>query len=365
MRLHIHIIANIVIATGLTIIATSCKDNEPEPISTITTTSFTGLDHLDIEYNGSRVVGKSASVFQEDKTAYITLYSEVKPSEISDKLSFLPALKGPGVLPGSPSITIPVYLQPNGQQFTFTGSGKTDFLDYDYAGSISNEKLNIDFKNVKLINSNLGGTILQPVGFIPTDTPLDELVQTKFIKFAGKEYSINEMMSTIIRTMAFNSDGNIVVTYIKTADGAPQPAQCPMTMLQYVQTSENQIQLFINPTDLVGQIILNNPYHPDLPDNPFGEEAKPRSGDVENPLAGLTEVLTQHLSAILESGLPMEFTVSGNVVSMYLDLTPIATEISKFLPVLEELNPELMQKLEPILVQLGTTKLGFNFNKVQ
>lgn len=356
-----NIFINITAAVVISIFASGCKENEPVPVSIITTDNYTGLDHLDIEYNGNRVVGKSASFFQEDKTAYVTLYSEIKPSELSDRLSFLPALKGPGALPGSTSITIPVYLQQDGQQFTFSGSGKTDFISYDYSGSVSNEKLNINFNNAKLINTSLAGIILEPTGFIPTGTILDDLVKTKIIQLGNNKYSIDELLSTIVRTISFNPDGNVVVTYIKTADGAPQPAQCPLTMLQYVPLSGNSIRLYINPTDLIGQIILNNPYHPDLPDNPFGEEAKPRSGDQDDTNSEITEALTDVLSQILGNGLPLEYTLSGTDVSIFLDLTPTASILSKYLPVLKEMNPELMQKLEPILIQFATTKPGFTF----
>lgn len=358
-----HICLNIAAALLVGLLATGCKDGEPEPLSVLSNESFSGLDQLNIEYNGSRVVGKSATIFQEGSTAYITLFSEVKPSDLSDKLSFMPTLKGPGALPGSPSISIPVYLQQDGQKFTFSGSGKTDFVTYDYTGDVSNNLMDINFTNVKLLNTSLAGVVLEPKGFIPTGTILDDLVKGEFIQFGSGKYSLDELLGTIIQTIAFNADGNAVVTYLKTNDGAPQPAQCPLTMLQYVQPAQGRVQLFVNPTDLVGQIILNNPYHPELPENPFGEEAKPRSveDETESPFSGILNTVTQTLSEMLEQGIPLEYTISGTNVEIYLDLSPVSSAIMQQLPALEEAAPELVQKIEPVLLQLSQTKLGCNF----
>lgn len=368
MKTRFHIIGNIFFAAILTIAISGCHENGPTPISLITTDNFSTLDHLEIYYDGNRVVGKSADLFQEEKTAYITLYSEVNPAEISEKLSFLPVIKGSGAIPGSPSLTIPVYLKDNGKEFTFSGTGETDYLEYEYNGSVDNSRLNINFTNARLINSSLAGTILEPAGFIPTGTILDDMVKTKFITFGEGKYSIDELMGTIVRTVSFNHDGNIAVTYIKTNTGTPQPALCPLTMLQYVQPADNRLLLYINPTDLAGQIVLNNPYHPTLPDNPFGEQARPRSGeeDEESILTGsVMEELAGAVSIILQKGLPMEYTISGKDIQIYLDLSPVVAAVQKSLAEIPDISPELIQKIEPILVQLGSTKLGFNFHKLQ
>lgn len=344
---------------------TACNDDDVTPITYIPDTTFTGLDQLKINYDGSQMVGKSAYFYQEWNSAVVTFYSKINPKDISSKLDFLPTVQGPGVLPGCSTLKLPLYLVQNGDHYSFSGSGETDFVTYSYSGKVDNSELDINFSDVKLKTANQGiaGTVWQPAGIIPNGALTDSIANLDFIPFGQQMLSINDVIDTILRTISFNNDGNIVVTYLKTADGAPQPAQCPLTMLQYIEAPGERLQVYVNPTDLIGQIILNNPYHPELPENPFGEEAKTKSEQI-TPSQQLQEVI-HSMTSVFAEGVPMKYEMTGDKLLVYLDLQPILGQIAEILPHVPELNPDHLAKLLPILENAESVKLGLEFHKFQ
>lgn len=357
-------ISLLLLAISFVALMTSCADDDSPILTLLPDTTFTGLDHLNIEYDGSRMVGKSAMFHQEDMhNASVSFFSVVKPSELSDKLSFLPALQGSGVLPGSPQITIPLYLNKNGDRYTFSGNGETEFVDYKYSGSVNGSELNFNLDDVRLKTSTLEGTVWNPVGFIPTGTEADELVNMPLIPLGTDTLSINKIIEDVILSASFNTDGNLVITYLKTNVGALQPAVCPQTMLQYITLPENRLQLYVNPTDLAGQIVLNNPYHPELPSNPFGNGAKTRADD-NATLSPEMQGLIKLFSAILAEGIPMEYEVNGLEMQMYLDLQPVMQQMIQLLPTIPEIKPEILSKLLPLAEKINQVKLGLTFQKI-
>ncbi len=357
-------------ASALTIFAaasmlTACHDDDVTNVGIIPDTTFTGLDNLKINYDGSQMVGKSAYFYHEGNSAVVTFYSKINPKDISSKLDFLPVVQGPGVLPGSSTLKLPLYLVQDGDHYSFSGSGETDFVTYSYSGKVDNSEFDIDFSDVKLKTANQGiaGTVWQPVGVIPNGEFTDSISNLEFIPFGQKVLSINDLIDTVLRTISFNNDGNIVVTYLKTADGAPQPAQCPLTMLQYIEAPGERLQVYVNPTDLVSQIILNNPYHPELPENPFGQEAKTKSEQL-TPSKQLQEVINS-MTSVFAEGVPMKYEMSGDKLLVYLDLQPILGQMAELLPNIPELSPELLAQLQPILANIESAKLGLEFHKFQ
>ena len=344
---------------------TACNDDDVAPIGYIPDTTFTGLDNLKIDYDGSQMVGKSAYFYHEGNSAVLTFYSKINPKDISSKLDFLPTVQGPGVLPGSPTLKLPVYLVNNEDNYSFSGSGETDFITYNYSGKVDNSKLDINFSDVKLKTANQGiaGTVWQPIGVISNGMTTDSLANFTFIPYGDKKLSINNLIEDVLRTLSFNNDGNIVVSYIKTADGTPQPAQCPLTMLQYVELPGERLQVYVNPTDLIGQIILNNPYHPELPDNPFGQDAKTKS-EQTTPSGELQNVINS-MASVFAEGVPVKYEMNGDKLLVYLDLQPILSQISELLPYVPELKPEHIAQLMPILEKVESIKLGLEFHKFQ
>ena len=63
-----------------------------------------------------------------------------------------------GVLPGSPSVVIPVKLEGEADSCTFKGTGETDFCTYSYSGYATPENFKFDLSDVKLKNTSLAGT---------------------------------------------------------------------------------------------------------------------------------------------------------------------------------------------------------------
>jgi hypothetical protein len=78
--------------------------------------------------------------------------------------------------------------------------------------------------------------------------------------------SLVQVIGNAIKTIGMRDDGCIPVTYLQTANGSSQFTQTPMSFLQYVPTSAGSLRLFVNPTDLLTLVLLNNTNRdPDIP----------------------------------------------------------------------------------------------------
>lgn len=352
----------------------SCGDDNDITVSPLPEKTYTGNTALLLGYDGAPMSGKYATFDQNGNTASITFGSTVSPSSLSKSLEGLPDIPGPGVLPGSPLLTLPVYLKTDGGFYTFDGEGETEFVSYSYAGKVNGERMEFDFSNVRLKDKRFAGTVWTPApleknsdgitykslplhivwecslpplleGFDGTvGDALTLLATAPVIPVYGNTayMSAAQAVASTVRTLAFREDGNAVVTYLKKADGAAQFALAPICMIQYLPVSGTRMNVFVNPTDLMGQILINNSSHPDLPPNPFGKVAADSRGETtaDTGLLGIAAVI----APLLSEGLPMDYVQDGNTLSLYLGtetLLPLVKEI--LVPLLK--NPEIQSAI--------------------
>lgn len=87
--------------------------------------------------------------------------STVSPGDLSESLKGMPDIPGPGVLPGTPVLSLPVNLKPDGGVYSFSGNGETEYLTYTYEGNVNASKMAFSFNDVTL--KNQGSQI--PSGF--------------------------------------------------------------------------------------------------------------------------------------------------------------------------------------------------------
>ncbi len=392
---------------------TACSDDEPS-VSPLPEKTYTGTSALNLEYNDAPMSGKSVTYTQTGDKANLVMSSTVSLGEISPALKELPPVPGPGVLPGTPVLTLPVNLSADGGKYEFAGTGETDFVTYSYSGDVNADVLDFEFKDVRLKNQRLANTVWVPA---PTEKatsalgykslplhivwecslpfPLegfDGTIQDALILMAtlpiipaynNTAYmSLVQVIGNALKTVAFRPDGNAVVTYLQSNNGAAQFAQAPICMIQYLPLTDTMMKLFINPTDLMGQILINSSSHPDLPANPFGKAGK--STKASSPsIQDMAQIISK-LVPMLSEGIPMQYTLSATGLQLFLNtetllpllkgvVVPLLKDPIIQASIIEKIssNPALSHHLEMIKVLVAafpdlldsTTRieLGFNF----
>lgn len=362
----------------------ACSDDEPS-ISPLPEKTYTGNAALKLEYNDAPMSGKSVTYTQSGNTANLLMNSTVSLEELSAALKGLPAIPGPGVLPGTPVLTLPVNLHADGGKYKFEGSGETDYVTYRYSGDVNADVLDFEFEDVMLKNQRLANTVWVPApteketgGIGYKSLPLhiiwecslppilegfDGTIQDALILMAtlpiipvynNTAYmSLVQAIGSALKTVAFRPDGNAVVTYLQTNNGSAQFAQAPICMIQYLPLTDNILKLYINPTDLMGQILINSSSHPDLPANPFGKSsrkmARADAGSAATGDTAATEGTTSapslqdmmqiisKLAPMLSEGIPMQYDLTQTSLQLYLNtetLLPLLQGV--IVPLLED-----------------------------
>lgn len=146
---------------------TSCSDDDDEKmVNPVPQTTFTGENGLQLTYNGAPMPGKKVT-FTPDVTnaqkATLRLEGEFDLNGILGKAKSAAAREdvsmptAPGVLPGSPVVTLPVDLTINGDQCSFAGTSETDYCTFSYKGEVSAGAMELALSEVKLKNAKLAG----------------------------------------------------------------------------------------------------------------------------------------------------------------------------------------------------------------
>ena len=120
---------------------TSCSDDDEKMVNPVPQTTFTGENGLQLTYNGAPMPGKKVT-FTPDATnaqkATLRLEGEFDLNGILGKAKSAAAREdvsmptAPGVLPGSPVVTLPVDLTINGDKCSFAGASETDYCTFSY-----------------------------------------------------------------------------------------------------------------------------------------------------------------------------------------------------------------------------------------
>lgn len=362
----------------------ACDNSDSHDLPSLSDKTYEGLKELNLIYNKAPMVGKSATITGNT----LTFDSKIDLGSFSEALNAVPPIPGPGVLPGSPVVTLDLKLVPNKDKYSFSGNGETDFVTYSYLGSVTDNNLDFNFYDVKLKDSHISSRVWKPT---PADATTGaspfhivwETSQPGLLEyFDGSIEDALKLLATLplipaynntaymsatqlinsgLSSLSFNADGNLVITYLQSANGAAQFAQAPLCMLQYVNTADNLAKIYINPTDLVSLILINNTNKPDIPSNPFGR-ASSDSGNssVLGTLMSLftPEELQQILSAgapLLSEGIPMKYTMDATSMEIYLPTEVLVPLIKDFIaPMLAK--PEVQQLIIAKLENINALK---------
>lgn len=350
---------------------TSCSDDDDEKmVNPVPQTTFTGENGLQLTYNGAPMPGKKVT-FTPDATnaqkATLRLEGEFDLNGILGKAKSAAAREevsmptAPGVLPGSPVVTLPVDLTINGDQCSFAGTSETDYCTFSYKGEVSAGAMELALSEVKLKNAKLAGMTwkLKPYDkedpnetdpiylvwevekkvfdFLPIESVLKLALRMELIA-AGADHKVSatEMLGTVLQDVTFMEDGNIVATYKDAANGGTEWTKSPVNLAQYVVENDNQIKVFLNPAAIIAAV------------NNAG-----RAVDVQTVI----QQTIQMLYPMLVNGVPVAFEQTEDALSVYLN-----TEL--LLPLLKTLVVPLLSDEEVVAMLVELMKKDPDFSEM-
>lgn len=350
---------------------TSCSDDDDEKmVNPVPQTTFTGENGLQLTYNGAPMPGKKVT-FTPDATnaqkATLRLEGEFDLNGILGKAKSAAAREdvsmptAPGVLPGSPVVTLPVDLTINGDQCSFAGTSETDYCTFSYKGEVSAGAMELDLSEVKLKNAKLAGMTwkLEPydetnpnetdpiylvweaekkvLGLMPIESVLKIALRMDLIAAgADNKISATDMLGTVLQDVTFMEDGNIVATYKDAANGGTEWTKSPVNLAQYVVENDNQMKVFLNPAAIIAAV------------NNAG-----RAVDVQ----AVIQQAIQMLYPMLVNGVPVAFGQTDDALSVYLN-----TEL--LLPLLKTLVVPLLSDEEVVAMLVELMKKDPDFGEM-
>ena len=350
---------------------TSCSDDDDEKmVNPVPQTTFTGENGLQLTYNGAPMPGKKVT-FTPDATnaqkATLRLEGEFDLNGILGKAKSAAAREdvsmptAPGVLPGSPVVTLPVDLTINGDKCSFAGTSETDYCTFSYKGEVSAGAMELALSEVKLKNAKLAGMTwkLKPYDkedpnetdpiylvweaekkvfdFLPIESVLKFALRMELIA-AGADHKVSatEMLGTVLQDVTFMEDGNIVATYKDAANGGTEWTKSPVNLAQYVVENDNQIKVFLNPAAIIAAV------------NNAG-----RAVDFQTVI----QQTIQMLYPMLVNGVPVAFEQTEDALSVYLN-----TEL--LLPLLKTLVVPLLSDEEVVAMLVELMKKDPDFSEM-
>lgn len=315
--------------------ASSCVSDDPviDPLNADGRT-YTDLTGLTLTYNGVPEIGKTVKVVVDGKDrskGYIVGWSQFDTQLIPGMPEqFAGVIPGPGILPGDPKLILPVTFVTDGGVTRFEGSSRTDHLEFDYSGTLSDNSLILAFTNARLRNQTLAGSAwhLQPP--VLDDNPADPIEESPFIvdwepddktsvdiggmkipaedilmqllnvyplaTVGTENVTVAELVCGAVRRIEFEADGNVSVTSADPADPLKEIVN-PVNSIQYVITAQGELLLFINPQ----QLILGS-----------------RSQQDASPLVEVLTVVSRDIVPLLSTGIP--FTIKVDATGAEVEL---------------------------------------------
>ena len=370
-------------------------------VSVAVTTSGLGLyagtytaDQLALTYGGVVMDGKSVTFDIIDaQTATITL--EGADNELLSALVGS-SVKNPGVVPGEASTVLNVTLTSEGTTgYSFEGTDESNGRTLNYTGSIEAGKLTLDV-NATFSNDLIGTWNLVPV---PTDAsetvyPIHSIWQSsKGIEiFPGFEMPMEtilslalrmpvvdgqsacQMLTTVLQSVTFGADGNLVASYSDAANVAsPSWQDSPVGLVQYC-VKDGQLLAYLDINTII--TALTSP------------STRATTDDL---LAELLPLLLAHMGEIapmLSEGIPLAYSAdaSTGVLTVYIDQTGLGGVVlgilnevvnnAELMAMIAELAsssmgsdnslasmlPAILEQLPEVVAGTTTLELGLNFN---
>ena len=361
-----------------------CSDhNDVDPVPDLSAgATYTGTS-LELYYDGEQMPGKTAEVKVADGEAEMTFYSTFDLSQLTG-MGLTGELASPGITPGDSRLVLTAPAVAGDGVYEVAGSGATDYVTFDYTGSISKDKMTFSLTDVKLKNQSLAGNVFAPapiVGNIVSgysslpfhlvweldpavgvDIPLSEVLQLIATApvipvYDGTAYtSVAQAFYSLVKTVALKSDGDMPVMYVSTLGGAAHVATSCGNMLQYVPV-ESGMKLYLNPLQVVSEALLALSDNKDDAKFDFSTLLKRSSAaDSGSAATGVDPALTRAMIGVLlkalapqiEGGVPLTVAPTSVGADIYLDTATSVTFLATLLQGALQ-NPDIQAKLQEYL----------------
>ena len=383
---------------------TACSDDDEPARASVDTVNgtYTSTDtekQLALTYGDVVMTGKSVTFNSADgQSATITL-TGAENSLLSGLAQ--QTVKNPGVIPGEASTTLNVTLVPQGETgYTFSGTDDSNDRTVAYTGSVEAGKLTLDV-DVTFASNELTGTwnlfsstdemnTTFPIhcvwkndpkvlDFMDMEALVQIAIQLPLIGEGETKQSVNQAIASVLQSVTFGTDGNIIASYSDAANmGAPVWQNSPAGMVQYC-VKGGKIYAYLDIDTVMGAVMTAS--------------SKAESEGSTDLLSLLLSALMPHLGEVvplLSEGIPLGYTIDSEtgMLSVYIekeglgevlidvagqllgnsDVQQMISDMVTSVPDMEELGP-LIQTALPQLpgVIAGTTEmqLGLNFNPAE
>ena len=310
---------------------TACSDDDDDKVvCPVPQTEFTVATGLNLTYNGGAMLGKKVTFTPDasDATkATLVLAGNLDLSGILTREAASGSF-GAGVFPGSPVVTLPVTLNIQGDECSFSGTSETYYCTFDYAGKVTASSLNLDLTNVALKNSALSGTTWVPTPLnsdyteepihliwesnkeveimpgwgMPIQTILTLALRLPLIDAGGdNKVNVEDMLCSVLHDITLGADGNISASYVDAAQGGTSVVKTPANVAQYVVLSDTQMKVYLNLDAIIANV------------KRLGSSTK---------AIDMSEILSQAVTSLLPlvtDGVPLTYEKNEGKLKVYLN----------------------------------------------
>lgn len=310
---------------------TACSDDDDDKVvCPVPQTEFTVATGLNLTYNGGSMLGKKVTFTPDasDATkATLVLAGNLDLSGILTREAASGSF-GAGVFPGSPVVTLPVTLNIQGDECSFSGTSETDYCTFGYAGKVTASSLKLDLTNVALKNSALSGTTWVPTPLnsdyteepihliwesnknvevmpgweLPIQTILTLALRMPLIDAGGDDkVNVEDMLCSVLHDITLGVDGNISASYVDAAQGGTSVVKTPANVAQYVVLSDTQMKVYLNLDAIIANV------------KRLGSSTK---------AIDMSEILSQAVTSLLPlvtDGVPLTYEKNEGKLKVYLN----------------------------------------------
>ena len=310
---------------------TACSDDDDDKVvCPVPQTEFTVATGLNLTYNGGSMLGKKVTFTPDasDATkATLVLAGNLDLSGILTREAASGSF-GAGVFPGSPVVTLPVTLNIQGDECSFSGTSENDYCTFDYAGKVTASSLKLDLTNVALKNSALSGTTWVPTPLnsdyteepihliwesnknvevmpgweLPIQTILTLALRMPLIDAGGDDkVNVEDMLCSVLHDITLGVDGNISASYVDAAQGGTSVVKTPANVAQYVVLSDTQMKVYLNLDAIIANV------------KRLGSSTK---------AIDMSEILSQAVTSLLPlvtDGVPLTYEKNEGKLKVYLN----------------------------------------------
>ena len=310
---------------------TACSDDDDDKVvCPVPQTEFTVATGLNLTYNGGSMLGKKVTFTPDasDATkATLVLAGNLDLSGILTREAASGSF-GAGVFPGSPVVTLPVTLNIQGDECSFSGTSETDYCTFDYVGKVTASSLKLDLTNVALKNSALSGTTWVPTPLnsdyteepihliwesnknvevmpgweLPIQTILTLALRMPLIDAGGDDkVNVEDMLCSVLHDITLGVDGNISASYVDAAQGGTSVVKTPANVAQYVVLSDTQMKVYLNLDAIIANV------------KRLGSSTK---------AIDMSEILSQAVTSLLPlvtDGVPLTYEKNEGKLKVYLN----------------------------------------------